>query len=307
MHSTEQVAAAYKSRPTSVHVRNRGGDSGPRGRTLAGVLRQLREDAGLSCRTLAGRLGVSAMTISRWERGLAAPALEDVASFLAHLGVTGRERNRVLDLARTGGATPDWLVSDSPQPGIPHALAGLLELERTATVMTECSPLLIPGILQTADYARAIIARPDRASHETDLRVTVRMGRRDALTRQRPLRILAFVGEPAIRANIGGTHVMLDQLRHLLAMAGLPAVTVRVLPVTGGWHPGLMGPFILYDFADDPAIVLVEHHRSSVFLYNFDDVDGYRLAADTLGNEALSVEESRAMILTAITEREASR
>lgn len=274
---------------------------------MAGVLRQLREDAGLSCRTLAGRLGVSAMTISRWERGLAAPALEDVASFLAHLGVTGRERNRVLDLARTGGATPDWLVPDGTPSGIPHALAGIMELERTAVAMTACSPLLVPGILQTADYARAIIRRADRSDSETDLRVTLRMGRRDVLTRPRPIRLLAFVGEPAIHANIGGPQVMLDQLRHLLALAGLPAVTIRVLPITGGWHPGLMGPFTLYEFADDPAIVYVEHYRSSAFLYNFDDVDGYQQAMAILDAEAMSPAESRAVILAEITEREAAR
>lgn len=246
------------------------------------------------------------MTLSRWERGVAAPAIEDVASILAHLGVTGRERNRVLELAR-GGGTPDSLVPGSTPAGITHALAGLIELERTATVMTECLPLLVPGMLQTADYARAIISRGGRSENEIDLRVTLRMGRRDSLTRPRPLHLHAFVGEPAIRANIGGPQVMLDQLRHLLAMSGLPTVAVRVLPVSGGWHPGLMGPFVLYEFADDPAIVFVEHHRSSVFLYNFDDVDGYRQAVTMLDAEALSTEESRAVILAEITEREAAR
>lgn len=247
------------------------------------------------------------MTISRWERGLAAPALEDVASFLAHLGVTGRERNRVLDLARTGGATPDWLVPDTAQPGISHALAGIMELERTAVAMTACSPLLVPGILQTADYARQIVASTVRSEAQVDLLVTIRMGRREALTRQQPIRLLAFIGEPALRANIGGPQVMLDQLRHLLALTGLPATTVRVLPVTSGWNPALMGPFFLYEFADEPAIVHLEHYRSSVFLYNFDDVDGYQQAVAKLDHDALTTEDSRAAILAQITEWEAAR
>lgn len=283
-----------------------GSRSEPRNRTLAGVLRQSREDAGLTVRGLAAQLGVSHMTLSRWERGVAAPAIEDVASILAHLGVTGRERNRVLELAR-GGGTPDWLVPGSRQPGISHGLAGLLELERTAIAMTACSPLLIPGILQTADYARAILAHAAHDGADVDLLVTLRMGRRDALTRRQPLLCHAFVGEPAIRANVGGPQVMLDQLRHLLALAGLPTVTVQILPVTGDWHPGLMGPFFLYEFADDPAIVHLEHYRSSVFLYNFDDVDGYQQALARLDHKALSAEETRAVILATITEREAAR
>lgn len=278
----------------------------PRNRTLAGVLRQIREDAGLSGRKLAAQLGVSNMTLSRWERGVVTPAIEDVASILAHLGVTGRERKRVLELAR-GGGTPDWLIPGSSQAGISHGLAGIIELERTAIAMTECQPLLVPGILQTADYAHTIFNRAGRTESEIDLRLTLRMGRRDALTRLRPLRLHAFVGEPAIRANVGGAQVMLDQLRHLLAMSGLPTVTLRVLPVTGDWHPGLAGPFIRYEFADDPAIVFVEHYRSSVFLYNFDDVDGYHQAVTMVDAEALSAEESRALILAAITEREAAR
>lgn len=264
------------------------------------MLRQAREGTGISVRALASKLGVSHTTVSRWETGFNVPGLEDVATVLAYLGVTGPQREQILTVAR-GVDHPDWLATGQSGAGrVTRA-----ELERKATAMTEWIPLLIPGLLQTADYARATISRSNRPGVVTETGVLVRLGRRDALTRLNPMRLTALIGEPAIHGGIGGPPVMLDQLRYLLQASELPTVELRIVPVSGEWHPGMTGPFILYDFADDPSIVSVELHRAAVFLYNTDDVLGFKDAVTTLVTESLSHEDSRAMIAQAIKDREA--
>lgn len=274
----------------------------PRTRALATLLREARDSSGLSVRGLAGKLGVAHTTVSRWETGFNVPNLADVATALAHLGVSGAERTKILAVAQDA-SQPDWLAS-----GMSEAVGGaaITDMERTATNMTEWSPLLVPGLLQTADYARAILARSTRPGPDVETRVLVRLGRRDALTRPRPMRLAAMVGEPALYGGIGGNEVMLDQLRHLLAMTRTPTVTVRVAPVSSDWHPGLMGSFILYNFDGDPPIVYLEHYRADAFLYHPGDVAGFQDASETLGKLALSPDDTRDAIEQAIRLREAT-
>lgn len=283
-------------------TRERNSTRNPRTRALATLLREARETSGLSVRGLARKLGVAHTTVSRWETGYNVPTMADVATTLAFLGVRGAEREKILAVAQ-GATQPDWLAS-----GMPRAVTGaaVSDMERTATVMMEWCPLVIPGLLQTADYARAILARSAYPGFDVNTAVLVRLGRRDALTRPRPLRLTALVGEPALRGGIGGPTVMLDQLRHLQAMADLPTVTLRMVPVSGEWHPGLTGPFIAYDFEADPSIVHLEHHRASAFLYDPGDVAAYQEAADVLGRVALSPEDTRALVRETIRQREAT-
>lgn len=283
-------------------TRERNSTRNPRTRALATLLREARETSGLSVRGLARKLGVAHTTVSRWETGYNVPTMADVATTLAFLGVRGAEREKILAVAQ-GATQPDWLAT-----GMPGAVAGaaVSDMERTATGMTEWCPLVIPGLLQTADYARAILARSAYPGRDVSTAVLVRLGRRDALTRPRPLRLTAMVGEPALHGGIGGPTVMLDQLRHVLVMADLATVTLRMVPVSGEWHPGLTGPFIAYDFESDPSIILLEHHRASAFLYESGDVAAYLEAAEELGKIALSPEDTRAAIRETIRQREAT-
>lgn len=283
-------------------TRERNSTRNPRTRALATLLREARETSGLSVRGLARKLGVAHTTVSRWETGFNVPGMADVATTLAFLGVRGPEREKILAVAQ-GATQPDWLAS-----GMSRGIEGaaISDMERTATEMTEWCPLLIPGLLQTADFARAIIAPGAYPGFDVNTGVLVRLGRRDALTRAQPLRLRALVGEPALHGGIGGPAVMLDQLRHLLVMSDLPTVTLRVVPVSGEWHPGLTGPFIAYDFEADPSIVHIEHHRASAFLYDPGDVAAYQEVADALGRIALSPKDSQVAIRETIQQREAT-
>lgn len=115
----------------------------------------------------------------------------------------------------------------------------------------------------------------------------------------------ALVGEAVLRDIIGGPEVMLDQLRHLAETAGRRNVTVRVIPPGIGWHPGLIGPFAIYNFLDTPSIVHIEHHVSSAFLYEDNLVQEYHDAAATMLNLALTEQQTFTLIATIINDLEA--
>ncbi|GGP85681.1 transcriptional regulator [Saccharothrix coeruleofusca] len=217
------------------------------------------------------------------------PKRHQVEKLLTALGVTGAERERIEELAKHAHE-PDWLASGIP--GMTEQLAVLLDCERIAEHVTEWSSDLIPGLLQTGDYARTILSDGIEPP-EVEAKVALRVSRREALTRaERPLHLTALVGEAAVRYCIGSPTVRNHQLRHLVKMTELETVTIQVVPFSYEWHPGRVGPFILFEFTDDPAIVHLEHHRSGVFLYNEGDVAEYRVLAGRLRERAMSPEDS---------------
>jgi transcriptional regulator with XRE-family HTH domain len=268
----------------------------PKARALGAELSRVRERAGITMRELARRLNlkhVDHSALSRYESGERSPKPEDVASILAVLGVDGEERDRIIDLSRdTDG--PVWLAVSIPERQ--HQLAALLAFEGTATAITEVSPLLIPGLLQTADYARRIMVAGNVPATEIDTRVAVRVGRREALTRRNPVHLTALIGEPVLRQMIGDRQVMVDQLQHLLKLAALPNVELRIVPQSSGWHPGLEGPFAVHEFAKETPVVHLEVRGSALYLHQREDVAAYQEAANEVLRVAMSARDSVALI-----------
>ncbi|MGW9309289.1 helix-turn-helix domain-containing protein [Saccharomonospora azurea] len=275
----------------------------PRVRALSAALKQARLDAGLGQRELARMLGIQHAKLSYWENGSRVPDVADVSAILAKLDVTGANRDRILELTRNA-REPNWLTAG--MPGVSPGLAGVLDCERTATAITDWSPLLIPGLLQTSDYARAVLSSGDLAAHEVEARVMMRLARRDVIDRSEPVTLTALIGESALREVIGGPALMADQLRHLLMMADKPTVSVRIMPHGLGWHPGLSGPFILFEFADSPSIVHIEHHRSSAFIYDEKDVQDYQSAAKKMNSMAMTPGESLGFIAEELRQLESA-
>ncbi len=253
----------------------------------------------MSRRSVAERLNVSHTKVNRWlSDDWPAPNEADTASLLVCVGVTGAQRDRVLSIARAADA--DWMVSGPP--GINPQLAGVLECERDAVRIFEWQPLVWPGLLQSSDYARAVIARSgDLSDAEVAARVMMRLARRDALTRARPVQFTAVVGMPAVTGRIGGPAVMADQLSHVRDVTARDNVTIQVMDLGGDWTPGHPGAFILYEFADDmPPTVYLEHYRSGAFLVDEADVAAYKAAAETIRRAAMSPDESAGLIADAI-------
>lgn len=270
-----------------------------RARSLKAALRSALEDSGMSRRSVAERLNISHTKVNRWlSDDWPAPNEADTASLLVCVGVTGAQRDRVLSIARAADA--DWMVSGPP--GINPQLAGVLECERDAVRIFEWQPLVWPGLLQSSDYARAVIARSgDLSDAEIAARVMMRLARRDALTRARPVDFTAVVGMPAVTGRIGGLEVMADQLSHVRDVTARDNVTIQVLDLGGDWTPGHPGAFILYEFGDDmPPTVYLEHYRSGAFLVDEADVAAYKDAAETLRREAMSPTATAGLIADAI-------
>lgn len=261
----------------------------PRVRALAAALRAVREEHGISNRELAGRLSIDQSHLSRIETGKKTPSIETTAMILAALRTPPEERERILDLARNA-REPNWLTVGIP--GIPQQLAGAWECERAATAITEWHHNLIPGLLQTADYARAVITETVRVDGVEDdvsvieSRVMVKVSRREILVGRNPIRFAALISESALRDPLGSPDVMAGQLRHLISMSAAPNISIRVVPRDIGFHPGLLGPFVFYEFDDAAPVVHFEHYSSAVFDQNEDDAQSYRNAIATLNRVA---------------------
>jgi hypothetical protein len=217
---------------------------------------------------------------------------------LAHLRVNGARAEAIIDLAR-GTGDPMWVAVSLPEQQ--HQLEALLEFERTAKTITTVSPLLVPGLLQTTDYIWAIMSAAV-STREVETRTAVRIGRREAITRDDPVTLVALVGEAALRQVIGNRQVMVEQLRHLLNMAKKPNVDLRVVPYTTGWHPALEGAFYLIDPKESDPVIHIENRRSGLFLHRQEDVEIYRDAAETVFRVAMSPEGTSGLIAELITQ-----
>lgn len=186
---------------------------------------------------------------------------------------------------------------------------GYVDVETEASAVWELALILIPGLLQTEAYARAVLEANSlkRTKPELAAQVKVRMIRQQRLTsEENPLRLVALIDESALRQRIGGDEVMRDQLSHLVMVAELDAVTLRVLPRDLGAHAGQYGVCTLLDFPDpeDPSLLYVSHATGSLHIEDPEQVWRARMLIDHLLERALGPEDSIALIERILAERE---
>lgn len=266
-----------------------------RRRRLGSELRKLREEAGRSLEDAAGVLECHRSRISRIELGYLGVRARDVRDLLNDYGVSNEDlRARLTELARHGSKRGWW---DAYGQIIAPAYANYLELEADTDYIRAFESILIPGLLQTEDYSRAVIrANPALVrDDDVDTLMRVKIERQTILTRQDgPVRFWAIIGEAALRTPIGGTEVMRAQLDHLVEVVERPNVTLQVLPYDVGAHAGLSGPFVIFSFAvpNDAGVVFLENLSSSLYLETHDEVAGYTLVFDALRSSALNPADS---------------
>lgn len=248
---------------------------------------------GKGLRELARMVRILPQLLSAWEKGQRVASPEDVARLLGALRVDDATYDRMMRLARRA-KDDNWL--DSNPSDLPPALSGIVEYERTATHITNWELAIVPGLLQTPDYARAMLSSSDIDLLQADSRLVTRLNRQRILAGPDPVRLTALVGEVAIREEIGSAEVMSDQMDHLLAMMDLPNISLRIVPANIGFHRGLIGSFIVYEFADLSPIVHLESAHATAFLHEDDVVGDYRKQVKILVGKALSEDDTRAML-----------
>jgi transcriptional regulator with XRE-family HTH domain len=263
-------------------------------RELGALLLAARERAGMNQRTLAKAAGFRAHSrISDIENGNRVVTAEECERLLDALGITDLdERERILGLAAQAADGPGQL-SVGPAV-ISETIVQLLDHERAARRITAAGSLLLPGLVQTSDYSRAIFG----GKADVEARVALRAGRRDILVRRNPVELVALIDSEALVRPVIPPAETAYQLRHILQLAELPNVTVQVVPsLTTGYHPMLSGQFELIEFPTASPIVLLDHHHASVILRDPEEVAMYVEDAEHLRKEmAMSPEASVGLI-----------
>jgi transcriptional regulator with XRE-family HTH domain len=276
-----------------------------RSRELGEGLRQAMKYVGLNGQQVAEQLALSPSWVSRLLSGKRNASAVQVSAFLAVCRVTGEERDRLLALCENQH-TPGWFQQHGAR--LPQQLMTLIDHENKAVSYSDTQPMLVPGLLQTGDYARALLKEAGRVPvSEIDDRVAARLARQSVFSREWPARFEFYLHEFVLRLPVGGAAVMSDQLHHLLRMAVRSYLTLRVVPASLGGHAATAGPFILMEFADFRPVAYLESETSSVFLELPVEIDAYRGILGTLAKTALGEEESRELIATLATELYADR
>ncbi len=264
-----------------------------RARRLALELLRRREAAGLTREETARQLEWSTSTIFRIETGRSRPQPGNVKVLLELYGVTGPERDGLIRLAREA-RQPGWWHSF--RDVLPNPYEVFIGLEAGAASIRNFEPVVVPGLLQTEEYARQMSRGGPRELDRDDIerRVQVRMERQRILTRENRPRLWAVIDEAVIRRAVGGPEVMAEQLRHLIECAEQGKTTLQVVPFSAGAHAGTTGPFIILDFPEptDPSVVYVETLAGDLYLEERADVDRYTLAFDRLLAAALHPDDS---------------
>ena len=264
-----------------------------RARRLALELLRRREAAGLTREEAARQLEWSTSTIFRIETGRSRPQPGNVRVLLELYGVSGPERDGLIRLAREA-RQPGWWHSF--RDVLPNPYEVFIGLEAGAASIRNFEPIVIPGLLQTEEYARQTLRNGPGELDRDDIErlVQVRMERQRILGREDRPRLWAVVDEAVIRRAVGGPEVMREQLRHLIECAEHGKTTLQVVPFSAGAHAGTTGPFIILDFPEptDPAVVYVETLAGDLYLEERADVDRYTLAFDRLLAAALHPDDS---------------
>jgi transcriptional regulator with XRE-family HTH domain len=247
-------------------------------RMLVGAqLRRLRTDMGLSREEAGEAIRASEWKIHRLENGQVGFKDRDIGDLLRLYGVTDPDEVAAfLVLAREANA-PGWWQQYGDL--LPQWFKAYVDLESAATLIRTYEGQLVPGLLQTEDYMRAVIggALLDEPLEEGERRVALRMARQTLLTRQDAPRLWAVIDEAALRRPVGSSEVMRGQLERLIDATKLANVVLQILPFGAGAHPGMVGAFSILRFADQelPDVVYVEHLTNALYLDKREDVNQY--------------------------------
>lgn len=260
---------------------------------LGNHLRRLREARRISAEDAGYTIRASHSKISRMELGRVGFKERDVADLLSLYGVgDGEEREALLGLARESNTPGWWHRYGDVLPGWFEAFLGL---EEAASLIRAYEVHFVPGLLQSEDYARAVIrlGHTTASDEEIERRVRMRMSRR-RLTEPDASPFWAVIDETALHRSVGSRSVMRGQVEHLIELADLGNLTLQIVPLSAAAHPAAGAPFSIMRFAEPalPDVVYLEHLTSAIYLDKSADVDAYMLAMNDLCLAAADPAES---------------
>jgi hypothetical protein len=238
-------------------------------------------------------LGISRAKLYKLEAGKHAAKPQDITVLCARYGAPAEEISTLQALALATQEASWWHVYGDD--AVPEWFSLYMELEPTASRIQTYEAELVPGLLQTEDYARAIYRafQPDAQDGEIERRVAVRMNRQSMVDPAKS-RLHAVINEAVLLRSVGGAEVMAAQLAKLREAAGRPEVTIDVLPLSAGAHAAMNGSFAILDFEkpdEDPAVAYVETASSAAYLQKPADLDRYRAIFTTILNSVIPLQE----------------
>jgi transcriptional regulator with XRE-family HTH domain len=250
-------------------------------------MRRARARTGLTQDQLAEKIAYSSSLVAHVEVGTRAPSL-DFAGRADEALDTGGLLARLQPFVRRE-AYPAWFRD-------------WVEIEREATSLRWFEPLLIPGLLQTEDYARAVLeaANPASGEDEIDRLVSARMDRQAILTQDEPPLLWVIIDEGVLVRPVGGRRVMRAQIDRLIEAARLPKIMLQVLPIGAGAHPGLAGHFVIASFDGPPDVAYLDNALAGQVAERAEDVSRVTLLYDILKAEALAPRASIDLVRKAI-------
>jgi transcriptional regulator with XRE-family HTH domain len=256
---------------------------------FADSLREARRKAGLSSDDLGEKLGYSGAMVRSVESGHRVPKADFAAradEFFGYAGIFAMMEERLRDLP----------FPASYRPFVPH--------EKAARVLRVFEPALVTGLFQTADYARAVLAkRPHTTAEEVENLLTARLARQEILTREDPPLVYLVLDEAVLHRPVATADVMYAQLLHVADLAGWPNISVQVVPYSAGGHIGLLGAFTIAEMADMSAMVFLENAADGQTVEDTDRVSQVVAHFDALRGESLPVGASRDLIVKIAEER----
>jgi len=269
-----------------------------RRRRLGTELRRLREAHSIKLEEVAEQLGVAASTLSRIETGKAPTRSAYLTAMLEMYGVDDPGQRQVLiDMAREGHRKGWWAAYEDV---LPTGFGIYVGLEAEAASLRAYESLVVHGLLQTEDYARAVMTTVSRklAADEIERLVTLRLQRQEALLRADPIELWLILDEAVLRRAIGPPELMHNQLTHLADASLWPNVTLQVMPFGGGPHPFLNGPFSIIEFPErtDPHVVYTEGVAGQAYLERDREVRSCAEGFDLLRAAAMSPVDSTDLV-----------
>jgi len=272
-------------------------------RRLGAALRRLREQSAQTTDDVARNLGWSKSKVSRIETAAVTVSPDDVRALLGLYDVLTDEVEQLVTLARED-KQPGWWRQYSEV--LPPEFEGFLGLESEAARILAYESEVIPGLLQTEEYAKRVLGQHPLTvmPYQVERSAQLRRARQARVTSSDPVALDVVINEGALRREVGGATVMRAQLKHLVSMMQLPNVTVRILSFAAGEHPATHGAFTVLEFPDpaDPHIVYLDVLTNSYYLNDLREVGAYQLAHDRLRAQALGPDQSQSMIIAILEE-----